>query len=185
MQYNGTEMCEELSTGHSRVEIRKLIAVKQPPSVSTRSFIPVNMHRFLWKGLIQRLFRGIMSGLYRLPISGDKGVAQKAWKKWKKRQLLECFWTLIVHSGRKNEWWGFRVRLVSQILGLEARLTQLHVTWLASDVTENWLLLFIYFLLIFWALDTLTLFIYFLNNFKNTDHSKDKVFGERFSCQRY
>lgn len=53
------------------------MSVEQPPSASTRSFIPVNMHRFLWKGLIQRLFRGIMSGFYRLPISGDKGVAQK------------------------------------------------------------------------------------------------------------
>lgn len=124
MQYNGTEMCEELSTGHSRVEIRKLIAAKQPPSASTRSFIPVNMRRFLWKGLIWRLFRGIMSGSYRLPISGDKGVAHKARKKWKKRRLC-VFWTLIVLSGRKNEWWGFWVRLVSQIF-VGCRLTWLN-----------------------------------------------------------
>lgn len=59
------ELWDELNTGHSEVEALERLEnpspTKQPSPSSRLSFIPVNMLRYPWKGLIQRLFCRIIA----------------------------------------------------------------------------------------------------------------------------
>lgn len=101
MRCSGTEMWGELNTGHSEVEalgrLENPSLAKQLLSSSPLPFIPVNMLHYLWKGLIQRLFCGIMT-VY------STSCQSRETKEWQKKsireELIVCFQVVMVHLRR-------------------------------------------------------------------------------------
>lgn len=82
-------------------------SAKQPPSSSPLSFIPVNMLRHLWKGLIQRLFCAVMTVCATSCQSQEtkkKRVMEGGKKSMKqiKEEVIQCFQMLVRSLGERR-----------------------------------------------------------------------------------
>lgn len=75
---------------------------KQPPSASPLSFIPVNMLRYLWKGLIPRLFLWNNECILQVANLGRQRSGRKSGNEMKE-EMIVWFQILIVHlRGKMN-----------------------------------------------------------------------------------
>lgn len=112
MQSNGIEMWQELNIWHPEIEALQRLEnpspTKQPPPSSPLWFIPVNMLCYLWKGLIQRIFCGIMT------VYSTSSQPQET-KEWQGKVIV-CLQMLLIHLRSKmnntESWHIFRHKYI-------------------------------------------------------------------------